>query len=233
MRGLMVTAAILAAGTFVALPAVAVPFTGTYDVGAASGSQTTPNDATGPWVLTSTDSTFSLLRYLVNEHPDFADVTNLSVAFNSPAQNPSDSANAGGGGGAPRIAISLDSDNDGTSDRAILVHLGTSPNFIDTPTTLNTYANANLINNDAGRYDLSSVGGSNFSDYNTALGLVGSWDVLRFTLILDSFGGNDKTLEVTSISGEFNGTPVPEPATIALFGLGLIGLGVARRRKSA
>lgn len=34
-------------------------------------------------------------------------------------------------------------------------------------------------------------------------------------------------------SGTFAGAPIPEPGTLALFGLGLLGLGLARRRKAA
>src|SRR5262249_48896399 len=156
-----------------------------------------------PWQLTSTDSTFSLLRFLVNEHPTFGNVTNITVDFNSPDI----ASNHGAGGGAPRISVALDTNGDNTADGNLLIYLGSSPNFNDSPAALNAFSGVNLIGlNDAGRYDTSAfAGGSPFTNYVSALALLGSANVERMSLVVDSFGGNDKTLNVTSFTGEFNG----------------------------
>jgi len=219
----------------------AAVFTGTYDTGGSFGSVTTPpGSTTGPWQLTSTDSTFSALRFLTNEHPTFANVTNINVVFDSPelnalpGQNPT---NDGASGGAPRISVALDTNGDNSADGNLLIYLGSSPNFNDTPAGLNAFSGINLIGlNDVGRYDASAFGGSPFTTYSSALALLGAATVQRLTLALDSFGGADKTLNVTSIGGEFSGSAqaevTPEPASMVLWSLlGLVAGGGAWRRR--
>jgi hypothetical protein len=235
LNSILFAAALLAAA---AAPACAALLTGNYDTGTSSGSQTTPaNDPTGPWTLTSTDSTFSFLLRPTNENPMFSQLTNLNAVFASPALNVlpgQNQPNAGGGGGAPRFRLQLDTTGDLVGDGSITIHLGTAPNYIDDPAALTLHSGMNLIgNNDAGRYDLSdpAFGGSNFTNYNAALALLGNAKVMRMGIVLDSFGGADKSLVVTSLNGEF----VPEPATIALLGIATGGLGffVSRRRPRA
>ena len=57
-----------------------------------------------------------------------------------------------------------------------------------------------------------------------------------YGIALGGFGGNTGNYRV-SLSGNTTSTTVveavPEPAAIGLFGLGLLGLGFARRRKAA
>jgi hypothetical protein len=221
--------------------ALAAPITGAYDTRTGDGSKTTPaGNTVGPWVLTSTDSTASWLRRYVNETPTFADLTNLNVVFVSPVLNaqvnsdgPVSQAvlNAGGGGGAPRLSLALDSDANTIADQFIDIHLGTSPSYVDSPTALTLLSGMNLIgNNDAGRYDLTNAGGGVFTDYNAALALVGSSQLLRMTVFLDSFGGADKTLVLDSINGAFSNA-IPEPTSIVMLGLAAGSLFVVRRRR--
>jgi hypothetical protein len=202
----------------------AVVVTGSYDPMPGGFGKTIQVTPAGPWILTSTDATFSLLRRTVNEVFNFNQLTDVNVNFVSPllnAQMNSDGVllqainNAGGGGGAPRLALSVDTDNDNISNGAIQIHLGNAPSYIDDPITLTLESGQNLLNNDPGRFDLSQLGGSATTNYAAALALVGNARVLRFTTILDSFGGADKTLEINSINAQFNAIP---EASAMLFG---------------
>ena len=88
--------------------------------------------------------------------------------------------------------------------------------------------------NDLGRYDLGDLGGPFYSDYATALATAGSFGVLRFSLILDSFGGADKTFVIPEsgihVSANVGGA-VPEPSVWALMlaGFGIVGFELRRR----
>src|SRR4051794_35692892 len=79
-------------------PALAAPITFTNTTGGAT-------TGTGPYTLTSTDSTYSVLRWINNESFDFGDITSLNLDYN---------AILGGiGGGAPRLVIVTDADHNG------------------------------------------------------------------------------------------------------------------------
>ncbi|HET9445047.1 MAG TPA: PEP-CTERM sorting domain-containing protein [Steroidobacteraceae bacterium] len=77
---------------------------------------------------------------------------------------------------------------------------------------------SNAQNDDKALYSYQSI----------ALSIVGEsawlfWD--------DSGAGPDDNHDDMLIRAVFSATPVPEPATLTLFGLGLLGIGLVRRRK--
>ena len=154
----------------------------------------------------------------------FGSLSSVSVDYTS--------TQGGASGGAPRIVFVLDSNNDTVDDHYLTGYLGTSPNFVDSIAALNALSGANILNNDTGRFDLSdaSFGGSPFTDYSAALAAAASMNVLRFSLILDSFGGADKTLVVDSINVGANAAAVPEPGTLGLLAAALAGIAGLRRR---
>lgn len=56
--------------------------------------------------------------------------------------------------------------------------------------------------------------------------LMGDWDLL----IVDQFGGDTGVLTTWNISGNAEMAQVAEPGMLVLVGMGLLGMGVARRR---
>jgi len=151
----------------------------------------------------------------------FQDWTSLSVDYNAVL--------SGITGGAPRFAFVVDTDGDNVEDSQFLVLWGPPGTFVDP--TLGPGNTGNLLAlTDVGRYDLGGIGGSIYTDRTAALALAGTFNVFRASLILDSFGGNDREFIINSISADAN---VPEPATLALFSVGLLSLGALRRRRKA
>jgi hypothetical protein len=218
MKRTVLTAAVCAAVLVLAgRSAQAAAITGVYTAGGAT-------TGTGPWVLTgtSTPATFSFLSFTFNSPVVFSELSDLSVNFESLA--------GGGAAGSPRLVLRFDADNNGIisgGDRSAVIHMGTSPGFIDTVANLNTWSGYNYIgNNDAGRWDTSAFAGGNpFTTYAAALALLGSTSILRASVVVDTFlPYPDLAIEIDGI----NAAAVPEPATMGLVGL---GLAVAARRR--
>jgi hypothetical protein len=102
-----------------------------------------------------------------------------------------------------------------------------------------SYTGGSIVANLDGIKVLSVVEqGAGWADYAIFTGInpfsYGVNDVLMFNISMTSLTSG---AEEIFLSGEFSGddilNPIPEPATLALFGIGLAGLGFARRRKSA
>ena len=210
-------AALSTAFALLALPAGAAAVTFTNTV----GGDTT---GTGPYTLTSTDSTFSVLRFVNNETFNFADLISLQLTY--------DAQQGGVGGGTPRIAVVTDANHDGVADGDFLITLGPAGSFADP--SLGVHSTGNLLaQNDLGRYDLSDIGGSFYTTYADALATAGSFGVLRFSILVDSFGGADRTFVIGADGVTAStGAALPEPASWALMILGFGVAGATLRRRS-
>lgn len=195
----------------------AAPLSGTYTTGGATAG-------TGPWVLTSTNSTYSVLRLVLGTPITFGNLSSVVVDY---------TANLGGiGQGTPRLVVVTDADHDGIEDGDFAIHFGPAGSFADA--TLGAGSTGNLLSlTDWGRYDLGDLGGSAYTDRAAALGLAGGYDVLRLSLIVDSYGGNDRSFTINGFAAEGTAA-VPEAATWAMMiaGFGLAGAAMRRRKMS-
>jgi hypothetical protein len=214
-------AAALFAATAFAAPTHAAPLTGTF---ITSGDVT----GTGPWTLTTTGvNAFGFLGFVLDTPVPFSSLSEFIVNFESLA--------GGSGGGSPRGRIQLDVDGDTIPDGSISVYFGTAPSYIDSVASLNTYSGLNFIgNNDTGRYDTSAFGGgSPFTDYASALALLGTASVLRLGVVVDTFQPfPDFTIRIDGISGA-TAASVPEPGTLLLLGVALAAAARTRRGSRA
>jgi hypothetical protein len=215
-------AALSAVAAMLALPAAAADLTFTNTTGGATVGA-------GPYKLTSTNSTYSVLRFINNQPVNFGDLASLSLTYNA--------IFGGIGAGGARIDVVTDADHDGVEDGDFLIHLGPAGSFVDP--TLGIHNSGNLLaQNDIGRYDLGGIGGSAYTNYQAAYDLAHDYGVLRFSVVLDSFGGANKTMVIgkdgLAASSAVTGG-VPEPASWALMivGFGAAGAMLRRRRTLA
>jgi hypothetical protein len=122
----------------------------------------------------------------------------------------------------------VDTNNDNVSDGQFIVHWGPAGSFVDPSVGAGNTGNL-LALLDNGRYDLTGIGGSGYTDRTAALSLAGGYNVLRVSLLIDSFSGNDRHFVIDRVQAEGD-SAVPEPATLGLFGASLAALAIFRRR---
>jgi hypothetical protein len=225
--------------TFAVLPLICAAML--FTAGQALATSVAPEGSatgTGPWDITS-QCTPSCPPYTNLSTGDVAIHLTTPILFSSLATLSASFTDIAGGaeGGAPRFSLQFGSSG------YLHILLGTSPNFNDSdPAAFTTaYSDFNVIGNeDTGRYDDSQFGGSPFTTYSHALGLLGGLSVTDIFFVLDGGWGANGMQHLTLNSIDVNGTIYaansPLPAALPLFGsgLGMIGLlGWRKKRKRA
>ena len=107
-------------------------------------------------------------------------------------------------GGSPRFQIRVDMNGDGlntSADKNIFIYIGPSPSF--SGCTQNTWVGTgNLLSSPDPRFDTSQIGGTFYDTWANALSLVGTKNILKISLVIDSswaFGDGEQTVLVDNI----------------------------------
>jgi hypothetical protein len=114
--------------------------------------------------------------------------------------------------GSLRWQVGLDVGNDGSeaNDKNLFVYFGDVPSFTDC-TGPESNSGDNLIGSSDARFDLSQLGGPFYGTYADALAKIGTTNVLRASLVIDSGSAIDNVVNLTGASVDGNAW-VPDPA---------------------
>jgi hypothetical protein len=104
----------------------------------------------------------------------------------------------------------------------------------DTETTyLSTYNNASIAGNGSGFLDVTGGSAASLFDTNSLVDQNGNMRDMFATITFDDVNGAASDLGWTvKSSGQISGNVIPEPGSLALVALALLGAGAALRRKS-
>jgi hypothetical protein len=174
---------------------------GGYTLSTNDGGLDPLNDPNGG-LTTFFEYTGGWVKYYVDNTPEgLTDVTQLTAA------------NTGSGGGANLLWLSLEG----------AVGAGVDTTFIGGP----------LFNAAAGAGDFDVVGGaaaSNF-DTNSVLLTSGEYADITFVSSFSKLTANGDGTSFSTGSANFSGESIPEPTSLAVFGLALLAFGANARKK--
>lgn len=127
---------------------------------------------------------YSFLSFTPSAAMTFSDLTTLSADYAFSLGNCH--------GGALRWSVRV------SLTQSVFIYYGDLPNFTDC--TSNNQSGTNMIGLGDVRYDTSQVGGTFYDTYAHAQALVGSWPIVRASLVLDGGWAGDQRMTVSNVT---------------------------------